>query len=109
MFGGLGHLTLPNDHEIESGVSNGLILPECLSVQTFVGLMFGASVPAATVELEYASTCYPIDGDTLNPTLAPVATLSVVDMDTTLFNFVLEPTGGDFARVLFGVEHFLVG
>ena len=32
-----------------------------------------------------------------------------MDVDAALLTFVLEPTSGDFARVLFGVERFLVG
>lgn len=69
--------------------------------------MFGTSVPAAAVELEYGSTGHPIDA--CNPALTVMAALGVMDVSATLSTLVLEPTSGDFARILFRVECFLVG
>ena len=89
MFGSLGHLTFPHDHEIESSVSTDFISRSVCSYKLFCCIFW--SIRAC------------------NPTLAAVAALSVVDVDTTLLNFVLKPTSGNFTGVLFGVERFLVG
>ena len=99
MFGGLEQLTFPHDHEIKSAVSDCLISDQCLFVQTFIGLMFEASVPTAAVELKFGSTGHPIDRSVCDPTLDTVTALDVVDVDAALLNFLLKPTSGDFVRV----------
>ena len=57
MLAGLGHLKFPHDHKIKQTLARDQSIQE----QTFVGLMFGTSVPATAVELEYSSTDLPIN------------------------------------------------
>ena len=46
-------------------------------------------------------SAHPINKSACDPTLATVTAFGVVDVDAALLNFLLKPTSGDFAGILF--------